>query len=426
MKIVIALLLIGNISPLYAQTDFWQRTNELNGTYVTAVATNASGHVFAATSDSGLFRSTDDGASWVNIRSQYVGSVVVAPDGRIYVPGIDSGRTYIFGSSDNGETWNKLGGGWCKIILIGGGCTPPDVHIATGSQQRLFTAVGYHAHDIDENLGIWRSTNLGLTWDSLARFGGYAALYSDRDDRLFACVRSYDLEPPFSTFRSTDQGTTWSHADSGLTRGYSWINTLAFNSANQAYAGVDNTIFRSSNHGDIWTVYDTVDAGISEMIFDQNDSLYVATNGEGVYRNGNQVNSGLTNLYVTSIAVSPAGYIYAGTADSGVFRSVLPTVGVKETSGEQPSSFLLHQNYPNPFNASTRIRFDIPQAGYVILRVFDLLGREVARLVDGESTPGRFEIPFDASELSSGVYFYRLEVQSAGRYTETKKLLLLR
>jgi len=58
--------------------------------------------------------------------------------------------------------------------------------------------------------------------------------------------------------------------------------------------------------------------------------------------------------------------------------------------------------------------------------VFDLLGREVARLVDGQSTPGKFEAMFDAANLPSGVYFYRLEVQSAGRYTETKKLLLLR
>jgi len=85
--------------------------------------------------------------------------------------------------------------------------------------------------------------------------------------------------------------------------------------------------------------------------------------------------------------------------------------------------YYLSQNYPNPFNPSTNIRYQIPDAGLVTLRVYDLLGREVATLVDEYTDAGRYEIEFDASKLSSGIYFYQL---NAGTFTSIKKMILLR
>ncbi|MER3525241.1 MAG: hypothetical protein C4326_14660 [Ignavibacteria bacterium] len=90
---------------------------------------------------------------------------------------------------------------------------------------------------------------------------------------------------------------------------------------------------------------------------------------------------------------------------------------------EQPTSFQLHQNYPNPFNPTTHIRYSLLQSGEVTLKVFDLLGREVATLVNGSMPAGVYETTFDASMLSSGIYFYRL-VSSAG--VQTRKMMLTR
>jgi hypothetical protein len=90
---------------------------------------------------------------------------------------------------------------------------------------------------------------------------------------------------------------------------------------------------------------------------------------------------------------------------------------------ETPTSFLLFQNYPNPFNPNTRIGFDIRSSGFVSLKVFDELGREVRTLVDEHLKPGSYETMFDAHGLGSGVYFYRLE---AGRFVDTKKLVLMK
>jgi hypothetical protein len=87
-----------------------------------------------------------------------------------------------------------------------------------------------------------------------------------------------------------------------------------------------------------------------------------------------------------------------------------------------PESFVLQRNYPNPFNPSTRISFALPKSGYATLRVFDLLGREVANLFDRMAEPGWYDVNFNASNLSSGIYLYRLE--SAGSVISKKMVLL--
>ncbi|MBU1799846.1 MAG: T9SS type A sorting domain-containing protein, partial [Bacteroidetes bacterium] len=94
-----------------------------------------------------------------------------------------------------------------------------------------------------------------------------------------------------------------------------------------------------------------------------------------------------------------------------------------------PTEFSLSQNYPNPFNPSTIIKYSIPRSAeyhsvqHTTLKVFDILGREVATLVNKQQNAGNYEVIFNASNLSSGVYFYRLKSRN---FVETKKLILLR
>ena len=88
-----------------------------------------------------------------------------------------------------------------------------------------------------------------------------------------------------------------------------------------------------------------------------------------------------------------------------------------------PKKFELSQNYPNPFNPATTIKYSIPKTSFVKLKIYDILGREVATLVNEEKTAGNFEVSFNAANLSSGVYFYRIQ---AGSFVATKKLLLLK
>ena len=98
-----------------------------------------------------------------------------------------------------------------------------------------------------------------------------------------------------------------------------------------------------------------------------------------------------------------------------------PTSVDFQTQNEIPHTYALKQNYPNPFNPSTNIEFEIPVSGSVTLKVFDLLGKEVATLVNEHKTPGSYEVSFDASKLSSGVYFYAL--RSRNHYAVRKMVL---
>ena len=98
--------------------------------------------------------------------------------------------------------------------------------------------------------------------------------------------------------------------------------------------------------------------------------------------------------------------------------------GVESEPGAAiPAEFELSQNYPNPFNPTTTIKFSIPQQGNYSLKVFNLLGQEVAQLHNGELNAGKYEAKFNASKLSSGIYFYTL---TGNNVNITKKMLLLK
>jgi hypothetical protein len=164
-------------------------------------------------------------------------------------------------------------------------------------------------------------------------------------------------------------------------------------------------------------------------------NLFAGTYRGGVFLSTNNgtswtaVNTGLTNYHVQSLAVSPdetgGTNLFAGTYGGGVWRRPLSEMvtSVKEAQTSLPDGYSLQQNYPNPFNPSTTIRFSLPKSGYITLKVYDIVGREVETLVDGDRAAGGYSVEWTPDNLASGVYLYRLE---AGSFTETKKLVLQR
>ena len=96
---------------------------------------------------------------------------------------------------------------------------------------------------------------------------------------------------------------------------------------------------------------------------------------------------------------------------------------LKDFEGNIPLEFELFQNYPNPFNPSTIIKYQIPDISFVTVKVFDVLGSEIATLVNEELPAGNYNIKYDPINLPSGVYFYRIK---SGKYTQARKMILLR
>lgn len=112
-----------------------------------------------------------------------------------------------------------------------------------------------------------------------------------------------------------------------------------------------------------------------------------------------------------------------GPVNQFVVFDTVQTIGIQPISSEIPSKYNLYQNYPNPFNPETKIKFDIANSGLVNLKVYDMLGKEVKTLYSGNLNAGKYEFNFNARELASGMYIYKLQ---AGSYIETKKMLLIK
>jgi hypothetical protein len=116
---------------------------------------------------------------------------------------------------------------------------------------------------------------------------------------------------------------------------------------------------------------------------------------------------------------------YGWTVEKWAYNGTLPsfTTGVEQSGTEIPAGYTLSQNYPNPFNPTSTVDFTMPQAGFVSLKVYDVLGREVMTLVNEEKPAGSFRATIDASTMTSGTYFYTLR---AGNFVSTKKMVLLK
>jgi choice-of-anchor B domain-containing protein len=121
----------------------------------------------------------------------------------------------------------------------------------------------------------------------------------------------------------------------------------------------------------------------------------------------------------------PSGKIIGSDMSGGLFviKTTVPVVGIGTGNNNIPSSFELKQNYPNPFNPATTIEYSIPRNEYVVLKVYDALGKQVGVLTDEYKTSGTYKISYDAGRLASGIYYYSLH---AGSFRETKKMILVK
>ncbi|MFA6598764.1 MAG: T9SS type A sorting domain-containing protein [Ignavibacteriaceae bacterium] len=166
------------------------------------------------------------------------------------------------------------------------------------------------------------------------------------------------------------------------------------------------------------------------LAIDINGAKWIATDaGVAKFDNTNwtiftTTNSILPSDWIMSIITDSYGNKWIGTSGAIVEYKEGGIVAVKEESKKNsPTDFSLSQNYPNPFNPSTTISFTIPSSQMVELKVYDMLGREIAELINEYRQAGSYSAQFNASHLSTGIYFYKLK---AGNFVQTKKLILLK
>lgn len=409
---------IKNCKSQWVQVSNGMGTNKL----VTSLALTGN-YIFAGTTDSGVYLSTNNGLSW--IQKPFINNVniasLAASGSNIFAGTWGYG---LWRSTNYGDNWSNLpgfGAGWAASLAI------KDSIILAG------TGTG------GGSWGIYRSTNNGQTWIHID--GGSTWSFGIGNSYFFAGLRGGTI------MYSTNYGLNWSFTTS-ITGYLVWafaVNGSDVFAGTWGYRGSYNGspgLFHSTNNGTNWTqkyldsqnVYSIVLSGTN--IFVGTDSgMYLSTN-YGL--NWIQKNEGIGNQSIKSLIIKQ-DYVYAGTLGSSVWRRPLSElVGLNNINKYVLRNYVLYQNYPNPFNPATTIKFGIPNSGSptkafgddkVVLKVYDILGKEIATLVNERLKAGEYEVKFDArlhgqgTNLPSGVYYYKLE---SGNYVETKKMLLIK
>ena len=121
--------------------------------------------------------------------------------------------------------------------------------------------------------------------------------------------------------------------------------------------------------------------------------------------------------------ICASGFSTGYLSQTEILTDTLSTVGILNINSNNPEKFFLSQNYPNPFNPATKINYELRVTNYVSIKVYDLLGNEISSLVNKKQNAGKYEIEFDGSNLSSGVYFYKIV---SGDFIAVKRMVLMK
>jgi photosystem II stability/assembly factor-like uncharacterized protein len=387
---------------VFSSTDngnSWHQAN-LSCTKINTFLVDSAGTLLVGTDAAGIFRSTDGGASWSG--NDLINSTVISigqfPDGKLIL----SANNGLYRSSDDGVTWNNLNADyWANTAYV---------------EQWAFDKGG-RAFGVTP-LGIYSSTDEGDTWSgpiapNTSKAGGVITI--DSSGTIYA---AWD-----TLFVSSNDGASWKP----LWSGKAWIYSILSLANGDVFVGAATGVFRSTDFGNSWTQVGP-SCTVSWLVINSSGQIFAATYGGGVYVSRDsgatwaELNSGLPTNNIQSIAVTQKNQAYVATQSMGVFVAENAT-SVEPRGQLTPSRFVLYQNYPNPFNPTTVINYQLEAESFVSLKVYDVLGREVETLVSERQTAGSHSVTFNAANLPTGVYFYRLE---AGTYRDTKKLLLLK
>lgn len=361
-----------------------------------------------------LYRSTDFGLTWKPLKTGVVGIPVAGFFGDTIFVGDNYYPAKVYRSTDNGATFKSLSN-----------------NIGLGGYVNAILGTSFNTLLMATSNGIYRSVNPTKNWEKVFSTGIHS-LKQSPNGMLFA-RREWSGD---GIYRSIDSGTTWEKKMDGIP--FTVVRSFDIAPNGDIVVGTENGIFRSTTNADSWVRIDTQKTikpvfGVFVTINKEGKIFVGGSNNSsdyGVYYSENNgvswtyIQNGYTSIdnqaKLQSLFVASDGHLFAGTS-AGLFRSLQKTTSVKQVHAAELSNFRLEQNYPNPFNPSTMIRYQVPVYSHVSLKLYDAIGREIASLVNERQLAGNYEVPFDGKNLSSGVYFYKLQAEG---FVQTRKMML--
>jgi hypothetical protein len=396
---------IFQIAVLHSQN--WMQIQDIPSEYVNDVI-EYDGYLYAVT-DSTVYKSIHDGDSWQLTVQQPASKslhTIFGNAGYLYIGTRGDG---VFRSQDGGISWQALNTG-----LTGNARSVYDFAMRGDSLYAGTDGGGIYVLNL-QNPVQWTSYNTGLTQFStssiavsgnvlIAAIGSFVYMRpAGAGSWILLSIDPESIPIPYKIFptdtyifvgtadgiyRGNVDGTDWQKRDIVQFSGRD-ITTFAVH-GNRIFAGLlylnSHYMFSSDDYGETWYIRAHEFSFLFDMMVSENR-------------------------------------LWAARDDGLWYYDIGWWTGIDNPGIAVPSVYLLDQNYPNPFNPVTTIGYSVPEFSHVNLTVYDLLGEPVTTLVDDDKLPGNYSISFNASSLSSGVYYYRLK---AGNYTNTKKFTLVR
>jgi len=379
----------------YTGTSTWYKTSTGDGV-MTAINSINHDIMFGCSQYLEIYRSTNQGAvnSWVTVYSassseaNFIAPLVMNPS---HPNVLFAGTKEVLKSTNSG-----ISGSWISLSPPLDGNKILSIAVSYTSPDTLYAAT------VPTNtipMGFFRSDGIFFTNISASlpnRYPTDIAVNPRNSKEVYAVFSGFDTS---HVFKSTNGGDNWIDINGNLPDVPCQSIVVDPDLTNYIYLGNDLGVYVSSNSGTNWMSFND---GFSPavMVFDltiskSNRKLRAATHGNGVFQ-----------------------------------RSLLGNVIGISKNNELPGSFILYQNYPNPFNPSTTIQFDLPYSSHVTLIVYDLLGREVDKLINGNLPAARHTYVWKVSGLASGIYFYKIITTPVSGVTESyesvKKMVFLK
>jgi len=366
-----------------------------------------------------VYRSTDNGNTWSATATLPIVdgiSVIFATHNRLFAGTLNQG---VFVGSNGGTVWQRVSdglnralGGWTISGLaclgdslyaatMGAGVFVMNLRTLTGwtpYNENLLPNVSFNVSAIlarndtlfigaGANGNAYRRGRSGSAWETLTLQPNAAGLsigaFATVGNEL---VTATSIVPPL--FRSRDNGATWTASATGLQGGI--FPKIA--------AGRGVMFYASNSSNDFFRLFGSIDGGNTWQLLTT------------------QFNTQLNDMMILNDRLLAA-------RNDGLFSFPLSTLNTERDNSSMRREFRLEQNYPNPFNPSTVISYELPAASEVSLKIYDVLGRETQTLVNARQDAGRYSASFNATNLSSGIYFYRLQ---ASAFSETRKMMLVK
>ncbi|MCZ6701415.1 MAG: T9SS type A sorting domain-containing protein [Ignavibacteria bacterium] len=409
--------------------------------------------------DSGyIYKTTNSGADWNIVYTDLVDlhNIFFLNKNDGWIVGADGlgGSGVLLSTSDGGGSWNRSVFQGLKNFrtiefldnstgIIGGGW-PAKIYKTTDAGNTWFTLFepnstqfsGFHSISITDTIWYAAATDLfisedsGNSWEQKGLPGfEYSSLWGI-GNRCWAVVNQHILY-------SFDYGNTWVPVfrDSPL-NGVYFINkdngyAYGFNLNKTVTGGIDTiTIPNTPQQSSPVNGGTNIPTDLAFVWSDQNYSFFRLQVSKDSLLSGTEIDTLIIDWRISVSIDEHTTYYWRVRAENYLGNSDWSpiwyfTTGLHVNVNEEKilEEFRLSQNFPNPFNPTTAIKYQIPELSFVTIKVYDALGNEIATLVNEEKSAGEYDVEFDGTDLTSGIYFYRIE---AGSFIETKKMILIK